>query len=79
MSTEETKVEKDLVNNSVALTGVAQWVGHHPTKPKVTVSVLVKAHAWAGGVQEATDSSSHASMFLSLSSPSLPLFLKVHK
>ena len=32
-----------------ALTGVAQWVGHRPEKPKVVASVPVKAHAWVAG------------------------------
>ena len=33
-----------------ALTSVAQWVGHHITKQKVTSSIPVGAHAWVAGL-----------------------------
>ena len=50
-----------------ALTGVAQWVGHHPTKQKVTVG------AHTGG--SPTMLLSHINVPLPLS-PSFPLPLK---
>ena len=62
--------------NFCALTGVAQWVEHHPTNQKSPAQFPVRAHAWVvgqvlspvRGMQEATNRCfSHTSMYFSLS------------
>ena len=60
----------------MALTGVAQLVGSHPTKQKVEVHFLVRAHAWVlGQVPSGGHARGNQWMFLSHIHVTLPLFL----
>ena len=43
-----------LIKDTKDLAGVAKWVEHQPAKQS-PVRVPVRAHAWAGGVQEASN------------------------
>ena len=71
----------------LALPGVAQLVGHHPTKKKSSVQFQVRAHAWIVGLVPSRDTCVRQLMDVFLSyqcfcpsiSPSLPLPLKINK
>ena len=51
----------------IALAGMAQWIECQPADRKAASSISSQAHAWVGGVREATDRCFSCTMvFLSL-------------